>query len=791
MRLLTPRLIAELVAPRPKTVWIELTSKCPFDCIFCSRKYERGNGEHMSFPLYQSLIGQLDRPEVIRLNYSGESMHYPQLGEAIRLARNTGATTELVSALASATQPAIESLVDAGLHRLSVSIHSMDSEQFTEIYRYRDIDDIRARLDFLKRYKAKRGKAYPEIDFAFVAMDQNLAQLRPLVDYAHELGVSRVSIHPVIHRSSAPLRFPDEVDSAGNLRGEFAERVSKEMEAVSAGHPTISISIARPHDPGRQPQGGITTCEQNPWDTMHILANGTVVICEVQDRVEIGNLNQQTLAGIWNVPKYQEFRRQYVNGSHPACSACPWRRTAQPSGSRHTLVRGWHASNGDLAEWSEASAAMAITLQPGLTRVRLEGMLPPAPEGGSNSLEIRQGGNTTARVVNETAALLDFETVIAASGQEAILQFETAHRYCPAERGSGPDLRNLGFALTGLTLLHDEKRLQQVSQLLDRLEQVERLAVLRPAMRWRLPRMNASLRRGVSIVIPARDTPELLTPTLTAAQAALAEISEPSEIIAVVSGAHPAAYSNLRARFPDVQWVLREQTLDYGPAVELGLARTRRPWVYLLNSDMHLQPRALAEVLELRGPGTFAIGSRIRMLDGSLTETNWTDLRLNPKGAAQLVERDPESLREARGCLYAGGGSGLFRASLLRSFIERTRAYAPFYWEDAEWGARAWRQGYRCLFCPASEAVHAHRQTIGRYYPDAEIARVFERNRLLFHMRNLGGVRMLEKSLLTLDDQTWAEIFEGKGLLATLRARASAFLAPLGEEVLLDRWRIK
>jgi hypothetical protein len=56
----------------------------------------------MSFALYESLIGQLRRPEVIRLNYSGESLHYPRLPDAIRLARRTGATTELVSALGSA-----------------------------------------------------------------------------------------------------------------------------------------------------------------------------------------------------------------------------------------------------------------------------------------------------------------------------------------------------------------------------------------------------------------------------------------------------------------------------------------------------------------------------------------------------------------------------------------------------------------------------------------------------------------------------------------------------------------
>jgi len=32
-------------ARTPRTLWVELTSKCPFDCIFCSRQLRRGAGQ--------------------------------------------------------------------------------------------------------------------------------------------------------------------------------------------------------------------------------------------------------------------------------------------------------------------------------------------------------------------------------------------------------------------------------------------------------------------------------------------------------------------------------------------------------------------------------------------------------------------------------------------------------------------------------------------------------------------------------------------------------------------------
>jgi MoaA/NifB/PqqE/SkfB family radical SAM enzyme len=51
-----------MTAPLPRVLWIELTSKCPLDCVFCSRRAVRGDGEHMDFGLYERLLGELDRP---------------------------------------------------------------------------------------------------------------------------------------------------------------------------------------------------------------------------------------------------------------------------------------------------------------------------------------------------------------------------------------------------------------------------------------------------------------------------------------------------------------------------------------------------------------------------------------------------------------------------------------------------------------------------------------------------------------------------------------------------------
>src|SRR5881397_2629588 len=135
-----------MVTPTPKILWIELTSKCPFKCVFCTREVRWGAGRNLDFDVYRSLIAQLEEPEFIGLNYSGESIHYPRLIEAIRLACATGAYTELVTALSSASQSLVRQIVESDLARLAVSIHTLDEKQYQDIYGFGSLPALKKRI---------------------------------------------------------------------------------------------------------------------------------------------------------------------------------------------------------------------------------------------------------------------------------------------------------------------------------------------------------------------------------------------------------------------------------------------------------------------------------------------------------------------------------------------------------------------------------------------------------------------------------------------------------------------
>ena len=300
---------------------------------------------------------------------------------------------------------------------------------------------------------------------------------------------------------------------------------------------------------------------------------------------------------------------------------------------------------------------------------------------------------------------------------------------------------------------------------------------------------------GVTVIIPERANSEILTECLDRAAAACVRVSEPSEIIVVASGSPASAYCALMQRHQQVRWIFSERPLWYSRAIRTGLRAARFDWVYLLNNDMMLDPLALQASMQWRSPEVFAVASQVFFRDERRRreETGWTLFR-GDGGPIQIMDEVPGDEVTVRGTFYAGGGASLFRRDLLRVLSVGSNVYEPFYWEDVEWGERAWRFGYPSLYCPASKAWHLHRMTNRIFFREAEIDRILARNRVVYHLRNgppLPAFREFARMLSSLDDQSRREALTfGRmariacGRLAS--ARQATDMARLG-----DVWEIR
>ncbi len=458
-------------ADLPRIVWLELTSMCPLECVFCTRKRLHGPGRHMDPRLMRSVIEQLESFERIYLNHSGESIHYSYLAEAIRLAKKVGAKTELVSTLVSASTSAIRAVLEAGLDHLRVSVHTVNADAFPAIYGFGSLDRMKARIEDFLRLKQEL-HAPTTLEFSFVASLRNVDHLAGVARYAESLGVPVISVLSVTVRDGYPLGFEGEVEGA-RLRPDFRRKLKQSIAESQALHAGVQLQAVSPDIegneridsvprfyPGTLPPGArIATCYENPWDTMHILAGGEVMPCGEHRRPPIGNLSQQRLHDIWHGPAYAEYRRQFVEGTEPLCGPCPCKVAYLPSALQPSVsarndsaqfVRGWYAHESSGVRWSRKEAVLALARPPGASRLRLEGMLPPGRCGETNLLTVQSAGIVLGKVANPSPEPLPFELRVSLPrrlGHPVYLQFSTSSVFCPHEQGGGRDLRTLGLAL--------------------------------------------------------------------------------------------------------------------------------------------------------------------------------------------------------------------------------------------------------------------------------------------------------------------------------------------------------
>ena len=125
------------ILPPPKSVKIELTSRCNLQCKFCAHGQEQGKNLDMEFELFKRLTKEIRTAgvEELGLFYIGESFLYERLVDAVQYAKKDCGFPYvfLTTNGVLADYKIISQLMQAGLDSLKWSLNFTDKEQFKEI----------------------------------------------------------------------------------------------------------------------------------------------------------------------------------------------------------------------------------------------------------------------------------------------------------------------------------------------------------------------------------------------------------------------------------------------------------------------------------------------------------------------------------------------------------------------------------------------------------------------------------------------------------------------------------
>lgn len=184
---------------------------------------------------------------------------------------------------------------------------------------------------------------------------------------------------------------------------------------------------------------------------------------------------------------------------------------------------------------------------------------------------------------------------------------------------------------------------------------------------------------------------------------ALADQRGPSFETIIIDNASADRTGELLARVDGARIVRNEDNLGFLRAANQGAALAHGRFVAFLNSDAFLQPGALAAAFEAlqADAGIGALGGRVVLTAGGLQEAGNVVFRDGSAGGVGRSESPWSSpARATRGTDYVSGVFLVTPRALWRELGGFDPAFAPAYYEDADYCLRVWQSGLRCVFEP-------------------------------------------------------------------------------------------
>jgi MoaA/NifB/PqqE/SkfB family radical SAM enzyme len=313
---------------RPLMVKIKLTWQCNLVCGMCDY-WRQGIPSPLTFDLVTRTLDDLAALGCRKVHFSGgEPTLRPDLPDIIEHARRCKLRVTLTTNGTLLTRELAKQLVVAGLNSVCVSI---DSPVRSVHDRIRGVPgafkQTIAGVRELHRAAKQRGVSLP-IRINAVVSRENYDTLDRLPALVHSLGAKSILLMPVddpsgglllnkrrlldYNRRIAPV-LAEQALALGlmrSLREAYPFGVTREELAASRnGH------YAR-GEFERQP------CYA-PWTHALIAADARVAPCCSAPRVTLGNLQEQTLAEIWQGEAYRRLRQAMCDGSPlPHCAGC-------------------------------------------------------------------------------------------------------------------------------------------------------------------------------------------------------------------------------------------------------------------------------------------------------------------------------------------------------------------------------------------------------------------------------------------------------------------------------------
>ena len=300
----------------PLFLQIEPTILCNLECTFCINPFLPRARTSLSLEKFRRILSEVPSTTKISLVGIGESFMNKELWSIIREAKDRGIEIGTTSNGTILTDKILQDLVSSDLDWLNFSIDGATKATFEKMRPGAVFEEMLANVK--RVVDAFGGRARPVIDIWFLSNRENIHELPDMVDLVKSLGISKLNTqgvhywgHPDWHERADEANTIDDLASILRETKRRADAAGVEFEWLNFPDPAAARS-----------------CKW-PWKGSYITADGYVTPCcengSDPERINFGNIFEQSFGEIWNSKQYQQFRRDLQStASRPGiCADCP------------------------------------------------------------------------------------------------------------------------------------------------------------------------------------------------------------------------------------------------------------------------------------------------------------------------------------------------------------------------------------------------------------------------------------------------------------------------------------
>jgi GT2 family glycosyltransferase len=253
---------------------------------------------------------------------------------------------------------------------------------------------------------------------------------------------------------------------------------------------------------------------------------------------------------------------------------------------------------------------------------------------------------------------------------------------------------------------------------------------------------------GISVVIPNYNGKHLFPHTLPTVLHALSLGNFPHEIIISDDASTDGSVAYLQENYPTIRIVSNNKNAGFSVTANAGIRAAIYPWVFLLNSDVKLEPDYFKHVLPYtERKNVFGVMGKIIGWDDDIIQDGakypiFHGVKIKTSG--NYLMEDEADMKNGIYSMYISGANALLNKEIFDELGGFNEIFSPFYIEDYELSLRAWRSGYECYYEHFAVCRHKTSTTIKTESSKKFIEKIYNRNKMFLHAIHLdAGTRMI------------------------------------------------